>query len=146
MKYPSRGLHLRGEGGTVAASDSEFYGFCGIMLISELHWECARSRRVALNLPKMEQITTALLFNNGAAAWRLQISASSAAQRAGRPGQVLRGCLTLCRGSRGKRVCIWVPLGPLAFGSLRVGLLILFSLLFLLQQPPLFRSGGKFSS
>lgn len=81
FKDPSKGPPITckaREGGTVAATGSESYGFCGIMLISGPCWECARSQRAALNLPKMEQITTALLFNNGDAAWRLQIPASNA--------------------------------------------------------------------
>lgn len=68
----------------MAVVGSESYGFCGIMLISGPRWECARSQRAALNLPKMEQITTALLFNNGDAAWRLQIPASNAPKGARR--------------------------------------------------------------
>lgn len=76
MKYPAKDLTLsarHGAGGTVAVAGSEFYGFCGITLISEPYWERARSQRAALNLPKMEQITAALLFNNGDTAWRGQI-------------------------------------------------------------------------
>lgn len=80
MKYPAKDLTLsarHGAGGTVAVAGSEFYGFCGITLISEPYWERARSQRAALNLPKMEQITAALLFNNGHTAWRGQTPSSS---------------------------------------------------------------------
>lgn len=56
------------------------------MLISEQCWERARSQRAALNLPKMEQITSALLFNNGDAARRLQIPTSNAPKWAKQPG------------------------------------------------------------
>lgn len=81
---------------TTAVLDTEFYGFCGIMLISELYRECARSQRAALNLPKMEQITTAPLFNNRAAAWRLPIHQAELCNgRAGSWCAALRCMVTL---------------------------------------------------
>lgn len=77
--FPLPARHGKGE--QVAVVGPESYEFCGIMLISGPRWECARSQRAALNLPKMEQISTALLFNDGNAAWRLQIPASNAPKR-----------------------------------------------------------------
>lgn len=119
-KDPSKGLPITckaREGGTVAVMGSESYGFCGIMLISGPRWECARSQRAALNLPKMEQITTALLFNNGDAAWRLQIPASNAPKGARR---------SRCWGTVAPR---WKT-RPTSFWCLWTGPLILFFLLF----------------
>lgn len=121
FKDPSKGLpnqYLQGTGrGTEAVMGSEPPGFCGIMLISGPHWECARSQSAALNLPKMEQITTALLFNNGDAAWRLQIPASNAPKGARRSW------------AGGTGAPSWKT-RPASIWSLWLGLLILFFLVF----------------
>lgn len=94
------------EGITVAILDTEYYGFCGIMLISELYRECARSQRAALNLPKMEQITTVLLFNNRAAAWRLPMQQAELCNgRAGSCCAALRCMVTLGEESHPSHLC-----------------------------------------
>lgn len=122
FKDPSKGLPNTCkalEGGTEAVMGSESPGFCGITLMSGPRWECARSQSAALNLPKMEQITTALLFNNGDAAWRLQIPASNAPKGARR---------SWAGGTGAPR---WKT-RPASIWSLWIGLLILFFLVLLL--------------